>query len=76
MLRYIMRCRQRFMSGGERETYYTIDGNVQAVEEDLQRGGTSETEYEIRELVGVEVINDGVKEARRPEKEMRGNAGD
>jgi len=56
MIRFLMVKKEKLLSGGEKETYYTIEDSVKLLETALSAGGSSESEYEIHQLIGVEVI--------------------
>jgi len=56
MLRFILKKKERRSHGGKTEILYTIDLKNFELERALIAGGHSEDEYEIHELVGVEVI--------------------
>jgi len=59
MVRFILRKKERHQhSGLEMETLYTVDCDVQEIEDYLTRGGFGETHFEIHELVGVEVLEE------------------
>lgn len=57
MLRMIIRRRYKDQWNGlEMEDFETVDIDIQKLEQILTGGGTSENGYDIRELVGVEVL--------------------
>ncbi len=56
MLRFMMVRKEKLLSGCEREVYYTIDGDINGLEQALTSGGSSEDQYETHQLLGVEVI--------------------
>lgn len=58
MLRFLIRRKSREVCGVERESHYTIDGDIKKLEEALTSGGFGEDLYEIHELIGVEVLEE------------------
>jgi len=48
--------KEKTISGAEIETFYHIDDDVNDLEKALCAGGHSEDQYEIHNLIGVEVI--------------------
>jgi hypothetical protein len=70
MLRFIIKAKFKYTSGVEGEYIYSIDHDVYRLEESLSRGGHGESEYELHELLGVEIIPDragkDVREQQRP----------
>ncbi len=57
MLRFILKKKERRSHGGKTEVFYTINVENLNLEKALTAGGHSEDEYEIHELVGVEVVD-------------------
>ena len=58
MLRFIMRRRWKdteSQASGER--FYTIDGNLELLEQDLRSNGYGPNGYKLKELVGVEILD-------------------
>jgi len=45
------------ISGYEGESFYTIDGDILKLEQNLKKGGLGDGYYESHELVGVEIIH-------------------
>lgn len=56
-LRFLMRKKEKLLSGAEFESFYTIDNSAAELERALSAGGSSEDQYEVHELIGVEVFN-------------------
>jgi hypothetical protein len=55
-LRFLMVKNEKLLCGAERKTYYTIDADLETLETALTYGGYNEDQYELHELIGVEVI--------------------
>lgn len=58
MLRFIVRRKQKLISGAEVEDLHHIDDSIFELEKCLKSGWFSEAQYDFHELVGVEIIND------------------
>jgi hypothetical protein len=58
MIRFIIKRKQKLISGAEVEDLYHIDDSVFELEKCLKDGGFSEDQYDFHELVGVEIIED------------------
>jgi len=57
MLRFILKNKQKLISGAEIERVFTIDNDLKRLEKELQSGGFGEDQYSFTRLIGVEVIN-------------------
>lgn len=58
MLRFILKRKMKCgISGYEGESFYTIDGDILKLEQNLKKGGLGDGYYESHELVGVEIIH-------------------
>ncbi len=55
MIRFLMVKKERRSNNSETKRYYTIDDSVEELEKALTAGGHSESEFEVHELIGVEV---------------------
>jgi hypothetical protein len=57
MVRYLMVKKEKLLSGGLRESFYTILGDSHELEMALCAGGSGEDQYEIHSLIGVEIVD-------------------
>ena len=62
MLNFLMKKKERLISGAELVSYYCINGSdfsnpANELEKALTAGGFSESEYEVHELIGVEILD-------------------
>lgn len=63
MIRFILKNEYKCQhTGFKKETIYTIDHSLIGLEVALTRGGWSENGYDITTLLGVEVIDNPIKE--------------
>lgn len=58
MIRFIVKRKQKLISGAEVEDLHHIDGSVFELEKALRSGGFSKNQYDFHELVGVELLDD------------------
>lgn len=58
MIRFIIKRKQKLISGAEVEDLHHIDDSVFELEKALRSGGFSEDQYDYHELVGVELVED------------------
>ena len=62
MINFLMKKKEKIRAGAELVSYYTIigahyDNPAEELEKALTAGGFSEFEYEVHELLGVEVVD-------------------
>lgn len=63
MIRFILKNEYKCQhTGFQRETIYTIDDSLTDLEAALTKGGWSENGYDMTTLLGVEVIDNPIKE--------------
>ena len=58
MIRFIVKRKQKLISGAKVEDLHHIDASVFELEKALRGGGFSEDQYDFYELIGVELLND------------------
>ena len=58
MIRFILKRKQKLVSGVEVEDFHHIDDSVFELEKCLKAGGFSKSQYDYHVLVGVEIIPD------------------
>ena len=65
MVRFILKRKQKLISGATVEDLHHIDDSVFELEKCLKSGGFSEDQYDYHELVGVEIVEDKSAEIPR-----------
>ena len=58
MIRFILKRKQKLVSGAEVESLHHIDDSVFQLEKCLKSGGFSEDQYDFHVLEGIEIIED------------------
>ena len=58
MIRFILKRKQRLVCGAEVEDLYHVDDSIFELEKALRGGGFGENQYDLHELVGVELLDD------------------
>lgn len=58
MIRFILKRKQKLVSGAIVEDLHHIDNSVFELEKCLKSGGFSESQYDFHELIGVEIVPD------------------
>lgn len=65
MIRFILKRKQKLISGVEVEDFHHIDDSVFELEKCLKSSNFAEDQYDYHGLVGVEIIPEGVKTIKR-----------